>query len=42
MVRNGKKCVGYLNFRDPLHLDFASFFIDLHVLLDMGEGREYY
>ena len=30
---------GYLDFRDPLHPNFSSFFIDLHVLLDVGEGR---
>ena len=33
--------VGNLDFRDPLHPNFASFFIDLHVLLDVGEGRVY-
>ena len=27
---------GNLDFRDPLHPNFASFFIDLHVLLDVG------
>ena len=33
---------GYLDFRDPLHPYFVSFFIDLHVLLDLGEARVYY
>ena len=33
---------GFLDFRDPLHPYFGSFFIDLHVLLDLGEGRVYY
>ena len=32
---------GYLDFRYPLHPYFGSFFIDLHVLLDLGEGRVY-
>ena len=27
---------GNLDFRDPLHPNFVSFFIDLHVLLDVG------
>ena len=30
---------GYLDFRDPLHPYFGSFLIDLHVLLDLGEGK---
>ena len=33
---------GYLDFREPLHPYFAFFFIDLHVFLDVGEGRVHY
>ena len=34
-------CMVYLDFRDPLDPYFASFFIDLHVLFDLGERRVY-